>query len=64
MPLHSQTSGRSGYPVSVAQGLTIVDRHGDRLIQVALYASLVVIYAWFGGMKFTAYEAEGLVPLV
>ena len=32
--------------------------------RVALYASLGVIYAWFGGMKFTEYEANGLVPLV
>jgi len=29
-----------------------------------LVASLAIIYFWFGGMKFTAYEAEGLVPLV
>jgi reactive chlorine resistance protein C len=34
------------------------------LSTVALYASLVIIYFWFGGMKFTAYEAKGLVPLV
>lgn len=29
-----------------------------------IFAALVVIYVWFGGMKFTAYEAQGLVPLV
>jgi len=29
-----------------------------------LYISLAIIYAWFGGMKFTNYEAQGLVPLV
>lgn len=29
-----------------------------------IFAALSVIYFWFGGMKFTAYEAEGLVPLV
>jgi len=29
-----------------------------------IFASLAVIYFWFGGMKFTAYEAEGLIPLV
>jgi len=28
------------------------------------YLALAVIYFWFGGMKFTHYEAEGLVPLV
>lgn len=29
-----------------------------------IVASLAIIYFWFGGMKFTGYEAEGLVPLV
>lgn len=28
------------------------------------YFALAVIYFWFGGMKFTHYEAAGLVPLV
>ncbi|KJZ67638.1 YkgB family protein [Pseudomonas fluorescens] len=28
------------------------------------YFALTVIYFWFGGMKFTHYEAQGLVPLV
>src|SRR5215813_4315197 len=32
--------------------------------RVGLYVSLAIIYAWFGGMKFTDYEAQGLVPLV
>ena len=35
-----------------------------RLGTYGIVASLAVIYFWFGGMKFTAYEAEGLVPLV
>ena len=29
-----------------------------------IYLTLAVIYFWFGGMKFTHYEAQGLVPLV
>lgn len=29
-----------------------------------IYLALAVIYFWFGGMKFTHYEATGLVPLV
>ncbi|WP_157214273.1 DUF417 family protein, partial [Pseudomonas agarici] len=29
-----------------------------------VYFALAVIYFWFGGMKFTNYEAQGLVPLV
>jgi len=45
--------------------------HAERLLayaepvsRFALYLSLAIIYAWFGGMKFTDYEAQGLVPLV
>lgn len=32
----------------------------------ALFAryGLVIVIAWFGGMKFTAYEAQGIQPLV
>lgn len=29
-----------------------------------IYLALALIYFWFGGMKFTNYEAQGLVPLV
>ena len=25
---------------------------------------LVIVIAWFGGMKFTNYEAQGIAPLV
>ena len=35
-----------------------------RLGTYGIFAALAVIYFWFGGMKFTAYEAQGLVPLV
>lgn len=28
------------------------------------YFALALIYFWFGGMKFTQYEAQGLLPLV
>jgi uncharacterized membrane protein YkgB len=38
--------------------------HAEPVSRIAPYVSLAIIYAWFGGMKFTAYEAEGLVPLV
>jgi uncharacterized membrane protein YkgB len=36
----------------------------EPLARTGLYLSLAVIYFWFGGMKFTEYEAQGLVPLV
>jgi len=38
--------------------------HVTKLGGYGVIAALAVIYFWFGGMKFTAYEAEGLVPLV
>ena len=38
--------------------------YAEPLSRIGPYVSLAIIYAWFGGMKFTAYEAEGLVPLV
>jgi uncharacterized membrane protein YkgB len=44
--------------------LDLVDRYGRAVTTAGLYASLVVVYAWFGGMKFTTYEAEGLTGLV
>ena len=31
---------------------------------IAIYATLALIYFWFGGMKFTTVEAHGLQPLV
>ncbi|MGL6245913.1 YkgB family protein [Pseudomonas sp.] len=40
---------------------------GSRTTAIGIYGAyfaLAVIYFWFGGMKFTHYEAEGLVPLV
>jgi uncharacterized membrane protein YkgB len=42
----------------------LVDRFGRAATAAGLYASLALIYTWFGGMKFTAYEAEGLIGLV
>jgi uncharacterized membrane protein YkgB len=30
----------------------------------SIFIALVIVYFWFGGMKFTLFEAESLVPLV
>jgi hypothetical protein len=38
--------------------------YAEPISRIGLYVSLAIIYAWFGGMKFTEYEANGLVPLV
>ena len=40
---------------------------GDRLKMIGTHVTrygLVVVLLWIGGMKFTAYEAEGIKPLV
>ena len=42
----------------------VLGAHITRLGGYGIFAALAIIYFWFGGMKFTAYEAEGLVPLV
>jgi uncharacterized membrane protein YkgB len=37
---------------------------GSRGSLALLRWALVVIFLWFGGMKFTAYEANGIAPFV
>ncbi len=37
---------------------------GDRRQLALLRWALVVIFLWFGGMKFTAYESNGIAPLI
>lgn len=46
-------------------GLAVAERtSGSRAPLALLRWSLVVIFLWFGGMKFTAYEAHGIAPLI
>ncbi len=64
---HVSIHGVAAYPSARARAtlpLDLIERYGRTVTAVGLYASLVLIYAWFGGMKFTAYEAEGLTGLV
>ena len=42
----------------------LAETYGRTATTAGLYVAITVIYAWFGGMKFTAYEAQGLVDLV
>lgn len=49
---------------SAASALDQIDSYGQAVTAAGLYGSLAVVYGWFGGMKFTRYEAEGLVGLV
>jgi uncharacterized membrane protein YkgB len=37
---------------------------GSLSIFVLLRWALVVVFLWFGGMKFTAYEANGIAPFI
>lgn len=43
----------------------IAERSSGSLSVLALLRwSLVLIFLWFGGMKFTSYEAQGIAPLI
>lgn len=45
--------------------LQIAERSAGSLSLLALLRwALVVIFLWFGGMKFTAYEANGIAPFI
>ena len=67
----SRTATRAAAPIPALGTANEWRAHAERLLAFAepisragLYVSLAIIYAWFGGMKFTEYEANGLVPLV
>lgn len=38
--------------------------HAPPSAQALLRWSLVIIFLWFGGMKFTVYEANGIAPFI
>lgn len=45
--------------------LQIAERSVGSLSMLALLRwALVVVFLWFGGMKFTAYEAHGIAPFI
>lgn len=46
-----------------ADNKAVVDRI-DSIGVGAVFAGLAVVFLWFGGMKFTAYEAEAIAGLV
>jgi len=45
-------------------GATPPDMTNNQFGGLAARYGLVVVIAWFGGMKFTNYEAQGIAPLV
>jgi reactive chlorine resistance protein C len=47
------------------QKFTVAERTtGSRMSLILLRIALVVVFVWFGCMKFTAYEANGNAPLI
>ena len=53
-----------GHPVGREHGRLEIGNRLERMgINVTRYG-LVVVLMWIGAMKFTAYEAEGIMPLV
>ncbi|VVN04193.1 hypothetical protein PS662_03508 [Pseudomonas fluorescens] len=59
-----KTLNIENYKTKGAQGSSTLGIKTMALGIYGAYFALAVIYFWFGGMKFTHYEAEGLVPLV
>ena len=48
-----------------AIGLQIAEKGAGSLSFLALLRwALIVVFLWFGGMKFTAYEAAGIAPFI
>ena len=44
---------------------TVAEKNEGAFSAIALLRwSLVIIFLWFGGMKFTAYEAQGIAPFI
>lgn len=41
----------------------LIPEHGRKELGLLRWA-LVIVFLWFGAMKFTAYEAEGIAPLI
>lgn len=62
--VHKSAENPSVRAQAALSTLDRVERHSQTVAAVGLYGSLAIIYSWFGGMKFTSYEAEGLVGLV
>lgn len=63
-PIRSMAVASYDIHAPAAERFDQLERRARTAVAASQYASLVAIYSWFGGMKFTAYEAEGLVGLV
>jgi len=59
-----KTLSIENYKTNAASGQSSLGSKTTAIGTYGAYFALAVIYFWFGGMKFTHYEAQGLVPLV
>ena len=57
------TLTRSYTPLDASIVVTL-NRIASKATPVAIYGALALVFLWYGGMKFTAYEAEGIRPIV
>lgn len=49
----------------IIERLKVAERtSGSRAALAPLRWTLIIAFLWFGGMKFTAYEAEGIAPFI
>lgn len=72
MSIHFDTSDLTGLKVTERSSETsapsvfaIAERSSAGTSALALLRwSLVIIFLWFGGMKFTSYEANGIAPFI
>lgn len=59
MTIYNQTELSPGSSPVVA-----LNKYASKATTLLLYGSLALVFLWYGGMKFTAYEAEGIRPIV
>lgn len=53
------------HPSRDPSGFSVAERSTTNNSTLAILRwSLVIVFVWFGGMKFTAYEANGIAPLI
>lgn len=68
MSLLTETQGHSGIdeavPVTSKQDLAEIGATLSRVGTFVIRYGLVLVIFWIGAMKFTAYEAQGIQPLV
>ena len=63
---HPTTSDeRPGEAMTGSWALNVAERTvGPHQSLALLRWALVIVFLWFGGMKFTSYEANGIAPLI